>query len=213
MQLPGREGYLGILPGHTPLLTELGIGALSYRKGSADAFTSPSPAALRKCWPERVTVLADVAERADEIDVARARAALAEAEKKLVERRGIRRDRLGCRAASRGTRADPARVAGHAAQGASSRSRRTLNPARWIRFAFTHVLVPGLPLDQAVPARARHPYEEINVDEDPDAEDLILRVNDGRRKVPTLEVGGRYFACSPFDPEQLAAELKIPLNP
>ncbi len=57
------------------------------------------------------------------------------------------------------------------------------------------------------------PFEEINVDEDPDAEDLVLRVNDGRRKVPTLEVGGRYFACSPFDPEQLAAELKIPLNP
>lgn len=56
-------------------------------------------------------------------------------------------------------------------------------------------------------------FEEINVDEDPDAEDLVLRVNDGRRKVPTLEVGGRYFACSPFDPEQLAAELKIPLNP
>jgi mycoredoxin len=57
------------------------------------------------------------------------------------------------------------------------------------------------------------PYEEINVDEDPDAEDLILRVNEGRRKVPTLEVAGRYFACSPFDPDLLAEELKIPLNP
>ena len=57
------------------------------------------------------------------------------------------------------------------------------------------------------------PFEEINVDEDPAAEDLVLRVNDGLRKVPTLEVDGRYFACSPFDPEQLAAELKIPLNP
>lgn len=57
------------------------------------------------------------------------------------------------------------------------------------------------------------PFEEINVDEDPDAEELVLRVNAGRRKVPTLEVGGRYFACSPFDPEQLAAELNVPLNP
>lgn len=57
------------------------------------------------------------------------------------------------------------------------------------------------------------PFEEINVDEDPEAEDLVLQVNEGRRKVPTVEVGGRYFACSPFDPEQLAAELKIPLNP
>ena len=57
------------------------------------------------------------------------------------------------------------------------------------------------------------PFEEINVDEEPAAEDLVLRVNQGRRKVPTVEVGGRYFACSPFDPEQLADELKIPLNP
>ncbi len=56
-------------------------------------------------------------------------------------------------------------------------------------------------------------FEEINVDEDADAEELILRVNDGRRKVPTIEVDGRYFACSPFDPEQLAEELNIPLNP
>ncbi len=55
-------------------------------------------------------------------------------------------------------------------------------------------------------------FLEINVDEDPDAEDLVLRVNNGRRKVPTLEVDGRYFACSPFDPHLLAEELKIPLN-
>lgn len=55
-------------------------------------------------------------------------------------------------------------------------------------------------------------FREINVDEDPYAEDLILRVNDGRRKVPTIEVGGRYFACSPFDPYQLSSELNIPLN-
>jgi mycoredoxin len=56
-------------------------------------------------------------------------------------------------------------------------------------------------------------YREINVDEDPDAEDLILRVNDGRRKVPTIEVAGRFFACSPFDPYLLATELHIALNP
>jgi glutaredoxin len=40
----------------------------------------------------------------------------------------------------------------------------------------------------------------------------VLRVNNGRRKVPTLEVAGRFFACSPFDPHRLAEELKIPLN-
>ncbi|HWY26798.1 MAG TPA: glutaredoxin family protein [Candidatus Angelobacter sp.] len=56
-------------------------------------------------------------------------------------------------------------------------------------------------------------FREINVDEDPEAEELVLRVNDGRRKVPTIGVDGRYFACSPFDPYQLAEELKIPLNP
>lgn len=56
-------------------------------------------------------------------------------------------------------------------------------------------------------------FEETNVDEDPDAEDLVLRVNQGLRKVPTIEVNGRYFACSPFDPKQFASELKIPLNP
>ena len=56
-------------------------------------------------------------------------------------------------------------------------------------------------------------YREINVDEDPDAEELILKVNNGLRKVPTFEVDGRYFACSPFDPYQLSSELNIPLNP
>lgn len=56
-------------------------------------------------------------------------------------------------------------------------------------------------------------FAEVNVDEDPEAEDLVLRVNNGRRKVPTIQVDGRYFACSPFNPYQLAEELKIPLNP
>ncbi len=56
-------------------------------------------------------------------------------------------------------------------------------------------------------------FREVNIDETPDAEQLVLRVNDGRRRVPTLELDGRFFACSPFDPYQLAEELKIPLNP
>lgn len=56
-------------------------------------------------------------------------------------------------------------------------------------------------------------YREVNIEEDASAEEIVIKANDGKRKVPTLEVGGRYFACSPFDPEQLAAELHIPLNP
>jgi glutaredoxin len=55
-------------------------------------------------------------------------------------------------------------------------------------------------------------FVEVDIDVDVDAEDLVLQVNEGRRKVPTIKVGERYFACSPFDPYQLSSELKIPLN-
>jgi mycoredoxin len=55
-------------------------------------------------------------------------------------------------------------------------------------------------------------FREVNIDETPAAEEIVLRVNNGRRKVPTLEIAGRFFACSPFDPHRLAEELKIPLN-
>jgi glutaredoxin len=57
------------------------------------------------------------------------------------------------------------------------------------------------------------PYREVNIEEDESAEEIVIKANDGKRKVPTLEVAGRFFACSPFDPDQLAAELNIPLNP
>ena len=56
-------------------------------------------------------------------------------------------------------------------------------------------------------------YCEVNIEEDESAEEIVIKANEGKRKVPTLEVGGRYFACSPFDAEQLAGELNIPLNP
>jgi glutaredoxin len=55
-------------------------------------------------------------------------------------------------------------------------------------------------------------FQEVNIEEDIDAEDLVLRVNHGKRRVPTLKVGERYFGCSPFNSQQLANELKIPLN-
>jgi glutaredoxin len=56
-------------------------------------------------------------------------------------------------------------------------------------------------------------YREVNIEEVESAEEIVIKANDGRQVVPTFEVGGRYFACSPFDPEQLASELNIPLNP
>ena len=82
--VPGLEGQLGILPGHAPLMTELGIGELSYRTSA-----SSQPVALAvvrgfaEVLPDRVTVLAETAERAEEIDLARAEEAKARAEKRL----------------------------------------------------------------------------------------------------------------------------------
>ena len=55
-------------------------------------------------------------------------------------------------------------------------------------------------------------FREVNIDEAPAAEAIVLKVNNGRRKVPTIQVGDRFFACSPFDPYQLSEELHIPLN-
>lgn len=56
-------------------------------------------------------------------------------------------------------------------------------------------------------------YREVNIEEDERAEAIVLRANDGKRKVPTLKIGERYFACSPFNAVKLASELKVPLNP
>jgi len=84
IQMPGENGYLGILPGHAPLMTELGIGELSYHDVSGKE--SAHVAIVRgfaEVLPDRVTVLAETAERAEEIDVQRAKDALARAEKRL----------------------------------------------------------------------------------------------------------------------------------
>lgn len=55
-------------------------------------------------------------------------------------------------------------------------------------------------------------FREIDIERDPDAEEIVIRANNGKRKIPTLEVGGRYFSCSPFNAAELASELNIPLN-
>jgi len=56
-------------------------------------------------------------------------------------------------------------------------------------------------------------FREVNIEEDEQAEELVLRVNHGKRKIPTLQVGKRYITCSPFSAQKLADELKVPLNP
>lgn len=82
---PGSEGRLGILPEHTPLLTTLVPGRLYYRRGTEEIHCACSGGFLEVA-ENRVIVLADTAERADEIDEARAEAARRRAEK-LLERR------------------------------------------------------------------------------------------------------------------------------
>lgn len=82
VQLPGLEGYLGILPGHAPLFTELGIGELSCRTGK-ELHYATIIGGYAEVLPDHVTVLAERAERAEEIDLDRARAAQERAEKRI----------------------------------------------------------------------------------------------------------------------------------
>lgn len=82
--LPGAAGALGILPGHAPLMTELGIGELTYRSaGSTENVALAIIQGFAEVLGDRVTVLAETAERAAEIDLARAEAAKARAEQRL----------------------------------------------------------------------------------------------------------------------------------
>ena len=84
VQMPGENGYLGILPGHAPLMTELGIGELSYHDlGGKESAHIAIVRGFSEVLPDRVTVLAETAERAEEIDVQRAKDALARAEKRM----------------------------------------------------------------------------------------------------------------------------------
>jgi F-type H+-transporting ATPase subunit epsilon len=85
VQLPGADGYLGVLPGHAPLITELGVGELTYRTagGGGDATVLAVLSGFAEVLPDRVTVLAETAERAAEIDLARAERALKRAQERL----------------------------------------------------------------------------------------------------------------------------------
>src|SRR5581483_7192401 len=68
VEIPGAEGYFGVLPGHTPKLATLQVGELWYRKGSEKVYLSIA-FGFAEVLPDRVTILAHLAERADEIDV------------------------------------------------------------------------------------------------------------------------------------------------
>ncbi len=82
IQIPGKNGYLGILPGHAPLITELGVGEITYK---ADGITYHVSVAwgFAEVLPDKVTILAETAERAEDIDVERARKSKERAEERL----------------------------------------------------------------------------------------------------------------------------------
>ena len=74
LQLPGKKGYMGILPGHAALLGQLGVGTLTYEVGGRKRYLSVHGGFL-EINGDRVRVLAETAERAEEIDIQRAEAA------------------------------------------------------------------------------------------------------------------------------------------
>src|SRR6201987_6221327 len=87
IEMPGKDGYLGILPGHAPLLTELGLGLLPYQKGSVGRRLKVLHGYDAEL-PDRVIVLAEASERAEEIDVQRARTAADRAQAELAKAAG-----------------------------------------------------------------------------------------------------------------------------
>ena len=88
VQVPGAEGYFGVLPGHTPMLASLAVGELWFRQGQEKTYVAIA-SGFAEVLPDRVTILAKLAERAEEIDVERAEAARQRAEQRLVQKSDI----------------------------------------------------------------------------------------------------------------------------
>ncbi|SRR6266404_6333970 len=84
-QLPGADGYLGILPGHAPLISELGIGELTYKTVSGQSGLLAIIRGFVEVLPDRVSVLAELAERAEDIDLMRAQEALKRAQELIAK--------------------------------------------------------------------------------------------------------------------------------
>lgn len=84
LQLPGEEGFLGVLPGHTPMLVSLKVGEMWYRKGT-EKFHGFVGFGFAEILPDRLTILARIAEKADDIDLERAQSAKRRAEERLAE--------------------------------------------------------------------------------------------------------------------------------
>lgn len=81
-QIPGKNGYIGVLPGHAPLITELAVGEITYRSNNYTHHLSVAWG-FAEVLPDKVTILAQTAERAEEINVKRAEEAKQRAEERL----------------------------------------------------------------------------------------------------------------------------------
>ena len=84
VEIPGSKGYFGVLPGHTPMLASLAVGELWYRKGQEKVYLSIAYG-FSEVLPDRVTILARLAERAEDIDIERAESARRRAEERLAQ--------------------------------------------------------------------------------------------------------------------------------
>ena len=82
VQIPGKDGYLGVLPGHAPLITELAVGEITFRENAVEQ-TLAVAWGFAEVLPDKVTILAETAEHPSEIDVERARKAKERAEQRL----------------------------------------------------------------------------------------------------------------------------------
>jgi len=88
VEIPGSEGYFGVLPGHTPMLASLAIGEMWYRKGQEKTYLALA-FGFAEVLPDRVTILARIAEVGHEIDIARAEQALKRAQAQAVQKEHI----------------------------------------------------------------------------------------------------------------------------
>jgi F-type H+-transporting ATPase subunit epsilon len=84
VEIPGSEGYFGVLPGHTPMLASLAVGELWYRKGQDKTYLAIA-FGFAEVLPDRVTILAQLAERAEDIDPSRAEEARKRAESRITQ--------------------------------------------------------------------------------------------------------------------------------
>ena len=120
VEIPGVDGYFGVLPGHTPLLAALSVGELWYRKGQEKTHLAIAYG-FAEVLPDRVTILAQLAERAEDIDVERAEAARTRAAQRIDQKSDLDYERARAALQKSMTRLQ---VASRIASGAGPRLKR-----------------------------------------------------------------------------------------